>query len=110
MEEQENKTIKVEISNLTDKQIKAMEYLFAKWQYNGEIGHSEWTAFFADGDGLFQPTIKINDKEIKIQDNNTEENDTFKKRVEIHKIDRYGQKYSVTDFMPMYDEDYIGYK
>ena len=103
----EKKTIKIEISNITNKQIKAMEYLFSKWQYDGQIGHSEWTAFFADGDGDFQPHIKIDGKGIDIAEDNTSENDKFVKKIDIHKVDIQNNEYIYKDYMPMYDEDYF---
>lgn len=27
--------------------------------YNGKYGHSEWVAFYSDGDGVFKPEITI---------------------------------------------------
>src|SRR5271167_3682662 len=49
----------VEFGSLTEAQALALEDLFALWNYMGSIGQSRWTAFFADGDGNFQPKITV---------------------------------------------------
>lgn len=49
----------VEFGDLTEAQALALEDLFALWNYMGSVGRSRWTAFFADGDGNFQPGITV---------------------------------------------------
>ena len=49
----------IEIDNLTDAQVLAIEDMLAQWQYLGGIGGSRWVAFFADGDGNFHPKIQV---------------------------------------------------
>lgn len=51
-------TLNVKFDNLTGGQVLALRYFFELMQTNGEMGHSEWMAFYADGDGNFHPTIK----------------------------------------------------
>lgn len=53
------KTLKIEIENLTESQAIALEDMLATWQWLGSSGASRWTAFYADGDGNFQPKITI---------------------------------------------------
>ena len=55
----------VEFETLTEAQALALEDLFALWNYLGSAGASRWTAFFADGDGNFQPGIKVNGEKPK---------------------------------------------
>lgn len=50
----------IEIDNLTEAQAIAIEDLMNRWYTNGEMGHSEWTGFYSDGDGNFRPEIKVN--------------------------------------------------
>ena len=50
----------IQISNLTEAQVIAIEDLLATWVYLGGIGSSRWTSFYADGDGNFHPKISIN--------------------------------------------------
>ena len=33
--------------------------MLKEMEYNGKIGHSEWLAFYSDGDGAFHPKITI---------------------------------------------------
>lgn len=33
--------------------------MLKRMEYNGKVGHSEWVAFFSDGDGAFRPKITI---------------------------------------------------
>jgi len=61
----EYRTMTVEFTSLTDAQALALEDLFALWNYMGSAGQSRWTAFFADGDGNFQPGIRINGEKPK---------------------------------------------
>ena len=51
--------MKIEIENLTEEQAIALEDMLATWQWLGSSGASRWTAFYADGDGNFQPKITI---------------------------------------------------
>ena len=60
-----DKTLKIEINGLTDSQVIAISDMMAQWQYLGTIGASRWTAFFADGDGNFRPSIIVNNEEPK---------------------------------------------
>jgi hypothetical protein len=55
----EYRKLTVEFETLTEAQALALEDMFALWNYMGSIGRSRWTAFFADGDGNFQPGIKV---------------------------------------------------
>ena len=48
------------IGNLTVPQRIALEDMLATWVRLGRIGASRWTAFFADGDGDFRPSVLIN--------------------------------------------------
>lgn len=53
------KKITIEIDNLTEAQALAIEDLLAQWQVLGGMGSSRWTAFYADGDGNFQPKVTV---------------------------------------------------
>ncbi len=53
-------SVRIKIDNLTGPQAKAIEDLLHQWELLGNLGSSRWTAFFADGDGNFQPKIKVN--------------------------------------------------
>ena len=64
----DTRSITVEIQNVTEAQIIALEDMFAKWVLFGRLGCSRWTAFFADGDGNFRPNIKVNGETPKHQD------------------------------------------
>lgn len=55
-------TAVVEIGNLTQAQLLALEDLMAIWVQLGAVGASRWTAFMADGDGNFRPRITFNGK------------------------------------------------
>jgi len=44
---------------LTPPQAAAIEDMLYQWNYMGGIGRSRWTAFYADGDGNFQPNARI---------------------------------------------------
>ena len=33
--------------------------MLKRMETNGKLGHSEWVAFFSDGDGSFRPKISI---------------------------------------------------
>ena len=33
--------------------------MLKEMEYNGKIGHSEWLAFYSDGDGAFNPKFEI---------------------------------------------------
>src|SRR5580658_6520238 len=61
----EYRTMTVEFTSLTEAQALALEDLCALWNYMGSAGMSRWTAFFADGDGNFQPGIRINGEKPK---------------------------------------------
>ncbi len=54
--------IVIEIDNLTEAQVIALCDIFALWEHLGNIGSSRWTAFYADGDGNFQPKITVDGK------------------------------------------------
>lgn len=56
---EENKKVVIEIGNLTEPQLIALEDMLATWNYLGGVGSSRWTAFYADGDGNFRPQILI---------------------------------------------------
>lgn len=58
-------SITVTIDNLTEPQRLALEDMFAMWMRLGGQGSSRWTAFFADGDGNFQPRITVNGERPK---------------------------------------------
>ena len=67
------KTIKVEIQNITEAQAISLETMFALWARLGQVGSSRWTAFMADGDGNFRPTILVDGflaKESEMVDTN----------------------------------------
>ena len=49
----------IEIDNLTTAQAIALEDMLATWAHLASLGSSRWTAFFADGDGNFQPKITV---------------------------------------------------
>ena len=53
----------VEIDNLTEPQVIALEDMFRTWIQLGKLGMSRYTAFYADGDGNFRPKITVNEKE-----------------------------------------------
>lgn len=57
--------ITLEIDNISEAQATAIEDLLALWQELGGKGASRWTAFFADGDGSFQPQITIDGQPAK---------------------------------------------
>jgi hypothetical protein len=59
---EDRRTMTVRLS-LTDAQWSAVETLLAKWNWLGSAGASRWTAFFADGDGNFQPRATVNGRE-----------------------------------------------
>ena len=59
------KTINVEIQNITDAQAIALEDMFRTWVGLGNIGASRWTSFYADGDGNFRPSIKVDGKDAE---------------------------------------------
>lgn len=52
-------TMTIEIDNLTDAQVMAIEDMMATWQMLGGMGGSRWTSFYADGDGNFRPKITV---------------------------------------------------
>jgi hypothetical protein len=52
--------MKIEIDNLTKAQELAVIDMLYAWRYNGGVGHSSYVAFYADGDGNFQPNILVN--------------------------------------------------
>jgi hypothetical protein len=54
-----DRKMSVEISNITEAQVIAIEDMLATWQYLGSIGASRWTAFYSDGDGNFQPKVLV---------------------------------------------------
>lgn len=49
----------IEIDNITEAQARAIEDMLALWQHLGAQDGSRWTAFFADGNGGFQPEITV---------------------------------------------------
>ena len=59
------KTIKIEISNITEAQAITLEDMFSTWVSLGNVGSSRWTCFYADGDGNFRPKIKVNGQEAQ---------------------------------------------
>ena len=61
----ENKKITVEFDNLTEAQAITLETMFALWARLGRMGSSRWTAFMADGDGNFRPSVKVNGEDAK---------------------------------------------
>lgn len=42
--------------------VDAFAYFLNLQEYNGAIGHSEYIAFFSDGDGTFNPKFEITDE------------------------------------------------
>lgn len=60
--------ITIEIDNLTEAQVIALEDMLYTWQAMGNAGCSRWTAFYADGDGNFRPKIKIDGRDPKPTD------------------------------------------
>jgi len=50
----------IQIDNLTNAQVIAIEDMLGVWAKLGSIGSSRWTKFFADGDGSFHPDILVN--------------------------------------------------
>ena len=61
------KTINVEISNITEAQAIALEDMFRTWVSLGNNGSSRWTCFYADGDGNFRPSIKVDGKDFALK-------------------------------------------
>ena len=57
--------ITLEIDNISMAQACAIEDLFALWQELGAAGSSRWTAFYADGDGSFQPKVTLDGVEAR---------------------------------------------
>ena len=74
----ERMSVRIKIDNLTGPQAKAIEDLLHQWVALGNLGSSRWTAFFADGDGNFQPKIKVNGKRPKFSGKGRWETLTFK--------------------------------
>ena len=60
MNRDQKRTLHVQIENLTDAQAAAVEDMLATWVQLGGQGASRWTAFYADGDGNFHPTVIVN--------------------------------------------------
>lgn len=58
----------IEIDNLSEAQVIALNDLLATWRSLGGSGASRWTAFYADGDGDFHPQITINGEQPKFTD------------------------------------------
>ena len=58
----------IEIENLTEAQVIALNDLFATWMQLGSWGSSRDTTFFADGDGDFCPQILVNGEKPKYTD------------------------------------------
>jgi hypothetical protein len=61
--DQKDGRLVVEFNNLTEAQALALEDLFAVWKMLSGMGGSRWTAFMADGDGNFHPSIKVNGRD-----------------------------------------------
>lgn len=59
MHRNDKRKIVVEIDNITEAQAIAIEDMLATWAGLGSAGSSRWTAFYADGDGNFQPKITV---------------------------------------------------
>lgn len=94
--------IKFNFNNITEEQGLALYAMFKHMEYNGNIGHSEWTAFMTDGDGSFQPKITV-------EGINTETNQN-KKRIEkakrnFHKDNSGKRILPWTDSMSLFDFD-----
>lgn len=52
--------VKLDISIIMDKYFaRKFVSMLKRMEYNGKVGHSEWVAFFSDGDGAFRPKITI---------------------------------------------------
>ncbi len=60
MARNDKRTMNVVIDGVTEAQATAIEDMLATWMSLGGMGASRWTAFFADGDGNFQPKITVN--------------------------------------------------
>jgi hypothetical protein len=60
------KVITVRIDNLTEAQALAIEDLMATWVSLGSVGGSRWTSFYADGDGNFRPSVKVDGRKAQI--------------------------------------------
>ena len=60
------RTLRIEIGGLNEAQAVAIEDMLATWLQLGSLGSSRWTAFFADGDGDFNPTITVNGEKPKL--------------------------------------------
>lgn len=58
----------IEIDNLTEAQVIALNDLLATWMQLGSWGSSRDTTFFADGDGDFRPQILVNGVKPKFTD------------------------------------------
>ena len=63
--EKDNKTLTIEINNLTEAQAIAIEDMMSTWVSLGNMGSSRWTKFYADGDGNFRPKITVNGRKAK---------------------------------------------
>ena len=48
----------VEFDNINYADAVALQQMFERYQRCGNMGHSEWIGYFADGDGAFRPKIK----------------------------------------------------
>lgn len=64
----DKRSLLIEICNLTEPQVIALEDLLATWVQLGSHGASRWTAFYADGDGDFRPRITVNGETPKFTD------------------------------------------
>lgn len=53
-----NVTFNITIS-MNDACINKFIGMLMRMAENGRLGHSEWVAFYSDGDGIFRPEIKI---------------------------------------------------
>ena len=104
--------MKIEIDNLTESQAIALEDMLATWQWLGSAGASRWTAFFADGDGNFQPKITIDGRKpektrlIETGFPNVNQNHEYWRTIKIKSGDEWRDAYEVY----MIDFDSIAWK
>lgn len=66
MRDRNKHKLTIEIDNLTEAQVIALNDLLATWVQLGSWGSSRDTTFFADGDGDFQPKILVNGEKPKL--------------------------------------------
>lgn len=78
----------VEISNIKAHHAVALQHLFKHMRIAGSIGTSRYYAFFADGDGDFQPKFNI-ESDVELPEIDYDIGKEIK--LLVHKISPYGE-------------------